>query len=128
AYEDWGALFFDANGDGRPDLYVASGGYHLAPTSRLLQDRLYVNQGGGRFARDSTALPLMITSTATVRAGDFTGDGKPDLCVGGRLTPRDYPAPARSYLLRNDGGRFTDVTEEFAPELAHPVGMITDAV
>jgi len=48
--------------------------------------------------------------------------------VGGRLTPRKYPYPARSYLLRNDGDRFTDVTEEVAPELADPGGMITDAV
>src|SRR5881409_1588770 len=44
-YEDWGALFFDANGDGLPDLYVASCGYALAPTSELLQDRIYINQG-----------------------------------------------------------------------------------
>src|SRR5881396_2084331 len=42
SYQDWGALFFDANGDGRPDLYVASCGYQHAPTSRLLQDRLYI--------------------------------------------------------------------------------------
>jgi hypothetical protein len=128
AYEDWGALFFDANGDGRPDLYVASGGYQLAPGSPLLQDRLYVNHGGGRFVRDTQALPAMLTSTAAVRAGDFTGDGKPDLFVGGRLTPRGYPYPTRSYLLKNEGGRFTDVTEEFAPELIRPGGMITDAV
>jgi hypothetical protein len=127
-YEDWGALFFDANGDGRPDLYVASCGYRLAPVSRLLQDRLYINQGGGRFVRDSQALPAMPTCTASVAAGDFTGDGRPDLFVGGRLTPRNYPDPTRSYLLRNDGGHFTDVTAEVAPELSRPTGMITAAV
>ena len=128
AYEDWGALFFDANGDGRPDLYVASCGYQHTPMSRLLQDRLYINQGGGKFVRDVQALPEMITCTASIAAGDFNGDGKPDLFVGGRLTPRSYPYPTRSYVLRNDGGHFTDVTNEVAPELAQPVGMITAAV
>jgi hypothetical protein len=128
AYEDWGATFFDANGDRLPDLYVASGGYQLAPESPLLQDRLYINKGGGRFERDTRALPAMLTSKATVRVGDFNGDGRPDLFVGGRLSPRNYPAPTRSYLLRNDGDHFTDVTEEVAPELAHPGGMVTDAV
>jgi hypothetical protein len=127
AYEDWGAVFFDANGDGLPDLYVTSGGYQLPPTSPLLQDRLYINKGGGRFVRDTTALPTMLTSKSIVRVGDFNGDGRPDLFVGGRLTPRDYPYPTRSYILRNDGGHFTDVTEEVAPELVHPGGMVTDA-
>jgi hypothetical protein len=127
-YEDWGALFFDANGDGRPDLYVASCGYRLAPVSHLLQDRLYINRGGGRFVRDSQALPPMPTCTASVAAGDFTGDGRLDLFVGGRLTPRSYPNPTRSYLLRNDGGHFTDVTAEVAPALSQPAGMITAAV
>ncbi|HEY6210019.1 MAG TPA: VCBS repeat-containing protein [Gemmatimonadales bacterium] len=127
-YEDWGALFFDANGDGLPDLYVASGGYSLAPGSRWLQDRLYINRGGGRFVRDTQALPKILTSTATVTAGDFTGDGRLDLFVGGRLEPRNYPYPTRSYLLRNDGDHFTDVTEDVAPELVHPGGMITAAV
>ena len=127
AYDDWGAVFFDANGDGLLDLYVASGGYQLAPNSDLLQDRLYINKGGGRFARDVAALPTMLTSTAIVRAGDFNGDGRPDLFVGGRLTPRNYPFPTRSYILRNDGGHFTDVTAQVAPELARAVGMVTDA-
>src|SRR6266516_5262579 len=93
-YDDWGAVFFDANGDGRPDLYVASCGYTRAPVSRLLQDRLYINQGGGRFVRDSSALPAMLTCTASIAVGDFNGDGRPDLFVGGRLAPRDYPHAA----------------------------------
>jgi enediyne biosynthesis protein E4 len=130
--DDWGAQFLDANGDGRPDLYVASGGYQVSPVSRALQDRLYINQGGGRFARDTAALPPMLTSTAAVAVGDFTGDGNPDLFVGGRLVPRNWPYPTRSYLLRNDGrpgaARFTDVTGSVAPELVTPGGMITAAV
>src|SRR5258708_32412973 len=74
AYEDWGAVFFDANGDGLPDLYVASGGYQLAPSSPLLQDRLYINKGGGRFVRDMHALPTMLTRKATIRVGDCNSD------------------------------------------------------
>jgi hypothetical protein len=126
--EDWGALFFDADGDGLLDLYVASGGYLPSPVSDRLQDRLYLNRGDGRFERDSSALPPMVTSTAALRAGDFTGDGRPDLFVGGRLMPRNYPYPTRSYLLRNEGGRFTDVTEATLPELVRPGGMVTDGV
>ncbi|NUQ20669.1 MAG: VCBS repeat-containing protein, partial [Gemmatimonadaceae bacterium] len=74
--DDWGALFFDANGDGRPDLYLAVGGYALGPESPQLQDRLFLNQGGGVFAAAPAALPAMLTSNATVRAGDFNGDGR----------------------------------------------------
>src|SRR5213079_316043 len=35
---------------------------------------------------------------------------------------------ARSYILRNDGGHFTDVTALVCPELMNPGGMITAAV
>src|SRR5207248_3595545 len=106
---------------------VASGSYIETPSSPLLQDRLYLNRGDGRFARDFRALPPMPTSKSVVRVGDFNSDGRPDLFVGGRLTPRKYPYPTRSYVLRNDGGRFTDVTEQVSSQLVNPGGMITDA-
>ncbi|HJP60107.1 MAG TPA: VCBS repeat-containing protein [Gemmatimonadaceae bacterium] len=127
AYDDWSAVFVDANGDGRPDLYVASGGYTQTENSPHLQDRLYINEGNGRFVRDPHALPQMLSSKSVVRVGDFNRDGRPDLFVGGRLTPRKYPYPTRSYILRNDGGHFTDVTQDVAPALINPGGMVTDA-
>ena len=43
-----------------------------------------------------------------------------------RLRP-DRTHPTRSYLLRNDGGTFTDLTAEIAPHLIEPGGMISDA-
>ena len=128
AFDAWSAAFFDANGDGKLDLYVANGSYSQPNGSPLLQDHLYINQGGGRFARAVDALPEMLTSKGVVRVGDYNGDGRPDLFVGGRLMPRKYPYPTRSYILRNDGGgHFTDVTPQIAPMLVNPGGMITDA-
>lgn len=126
-HEDTAAIFFDANGDGNLDLYVTSGGYQSSPISGMLQDRLYINYGNGRFLNDEQALPEMLTSTSSVAAGDFTGDGQTDLFVGGRLTPRNYPSPTRSWLLQNNNGRFTDVTDQAAPYFTDPGGMITDA-
>ncbi|TVQ05660.1 MAG: hypothetical protein EA359_02530 [Balneolaceae bacterium] len=126
-YEDTYAVFFDANNNGRLDLYVASGGNHLSPVTSMLQDRLYINMGEGRFLKDEEALPRMFTSTSVVKPGDFTGDGRLDLFVGGGFVPGNYPEAPRSYLLRNENGRFVDVTGQLAPELHRP-GMITDAL
>ncbi len=106
AHEDLGALFFDADLDGDLDLYVASGGNEFAEGSPLLQDRLYLNQKGN-FTKSKDALPELKTSTATVAAGDFDGDGDEDLFVGGRVTPGKYPTVPKSYLLLNEGGKFS---------------------
>lgn len=126
-FNDTGALFFDANGNGLLDLYIASGGYAVSSASPLHQDRLYLNYGDGKFERSEAALPRIQASTQAIAAGDFTGNGQLDLFVGGRLVPFNYPMPPRSYLLRNDGGTFTDITNQAAPELLES-GMITDAL
>ena len=120
-------MFFDANGDGHPDLYVVSGGNEFADGDAALQDRLYVNDGHGRFHRDSLALPHMAESGSCVVPGDFNGDGHLGLFVGRRAVARRYGVAPRSYLLENDGtGHFRDVTLEKAPALAQ-VGMVTAA-
>ncbi|GAA4441189.1 VCBS repeat-containing protein [Pontibacter saemangeumensis] len=122
------AAFFDANGDGFTDLYLASGGYHnYLPTDPLLQDRLYMGDGKGGLQKSENALPKMLTSTSCVRITDLNGDGAPDLFLGGRVVPGRYPETPKSYLLLNDGqGRFRDATASLAPGLQQ-LGMVTDA-
>ncbi len=125
--EDVDAVFFDADGDGHPDLYVVSGGNEFSGEDAPLQDRLYLNDGHGHFHRDSLALPRFAESGSCVVPGDFNGDGHLDLFVGRRVVARGYGRSPRSYLLENDGrGHFRDVTAEKAPGLAD-VGMVTSA-
>ena len=125
--EDVDAVFFDANGDGFPDLYVVSGGNEFSDTDAALQDRLYLNDGHGHFHRDPTALPLLEESGSCVVAGDFDGDGHTDLFVGRRAVAGSYGVSPRSYLLKNDGsGHFRDVTNELTRGLAN-AGMVTSA-
>ena len=128
AAHDVAAAILDANGDGLPDLYVASGGYHqFAADDPRLQDRLYLGDGAGGFTKSAAALPPLLTSTGCVAVHDVNGDGAPDLFIGGRVVPGRWPEAPASYLLINDGtGKFTDRTAELAPDLQRP-GLLTDA-
>lgn len=127
AYTDTKLLVLDANQDGKSDVYVSSGGYGmLAAEDPLLQDRLYLGDGQGGFQKSTDALPVMPTSTGAVASLDLNGDKYPDLVVGGRVIPGQYPSLPRSYILLNDGtGHFKEVTEQWAPGLSQS-GLITD--
>jgi len=125
--EDVDALFFDANGDNHPDLYVVSGGNEFSGEDDAMRDRLYINDGSGHFRRVREALPDVFENGSVVTAGDFNGDGKPDLFVGARVVTGKYGMTPRSHLLQNDGqGKFIDVTDKLAPTLS-TIGMVTSA-
>ena len=125
-FEDLGVLFFDYDQDGDNDLYVTSGSAAFDENDPKYQDRLYNNDGNGKFSK-TNSLPQNHTSNQVVIANDIDNDGDLDLFIGGRVIPDKYPFSPKSQLLINDNGTFTDKTEEFAPELLE-AGLVTDAV
>ncbi len=125
--EDTDCVFFDADGDGDLDLYVASGGNEFSSSSDGLLDRLYLNEGGSWSRSGGLAGAVGYASTGAVAAGDWDADGDIDLFVGERLRPFAYGYPVDGRLLENDGqGGFRDVSERWAPGLAG-AGLITAA-
>lgn len=130
--EDVGSLFFDADGDGDADLYVVSGGNEFTGQSPELLDRLYLNDGAGRFRKDSLALPSLHANKSSVAAADIDRDGDLDLFVAGRVVGFRYGQSPPSFLLINEGKgrdgrvRFSDQTARRAPALQQG-GMLTDA-
>ncbi|HEY4150413.1 MAG TPA: VCBS repeat-containing protein [Chitinophagaceae bacterium] len=126
--EDIGAAFIDVDGDKDLDLLITTGSTELGMDSGYNHPRLYINDGKGNFTLDEAAIPPGVTGIAqAIAVGDYDGDGDMDIFIGGRVSSARFPSIPRSYLLQNNHGRFTDVTQEVCPELAYP-GMITSAV
>ncbi len=125
-FEETSIALFDLDNDGDLDIYMVSGSNEFDLGSPFYQDYLMVNQGKGKFVKDTDKLPEIQSSGSVVEAEDFDGDGYVDLFVGGRTPFSQYPKPDHCYLLKNEQGRLVDVTETYNKALRTP-GMITDA-
>ncbi|MGQ0613850.1 MAG: CRTAC1 family protein [Planctomycetaceae bacterium] len=97
-----GVAMLDYDGDGALDLLFLQGGewpgHETGPAPTM---RLYRNEGGWRFRDVTKEAGLEIPCYGMgACVADYDGDGDPDLyvtCLG------------RNLLLRNEGGRFTEV-------------------
>lgn len=124
ACEDTGSVFFDADGDGDSDLYVASGGSAAPDGSAVYQDRLYLNDGRGGFSAAAGAIPAEGHPGTCVVAADLDGDGRPELIIGGGCEPGKYPRATPVRILHNDGGTFS-LAAGLIPGLAD-AGLVTE--
>jgi len=118
-YEDVDACALDFDKDGDLDLYVMSGGNDVEELDKLLEDRLYLNDGAGNLKRLPISLPH--TNGGSVSAADFDGDGFEDIFVGARTIPKAYGLSPYSFLLKNNGGFGVEIVNK------ERYGMITDS-
>jgi enediyne biosynthesis protein E4 len=95
-----GCALFDYDGDDYLDVLLINSTPWSNPTETT--SKLYHNRGNGTFEDVTEKTGLSFSAYGMgVTAADYDADGDPDLyltCVGDNR------------LLRNDGGRFTDVT------------------
>ncbi len=123
--EDGPALFFDAEGDGKLDLLVTRASANRSQWPQGFQAILYsVNEDGSLDATDR--LKGIYGNIGAACTADLDGDGDLDLFLGARSLPGSYPETPSSYILRNDGGRFVDISAS-VPGIAK-VGLVKDAL
>lgn len=124
--EDVDAVFFDANGDRKPDLLVVSGGNEVPANSHALEDRLYLNDGNGHFNKAVNAFTQQYENKSCVAVADFDHDGDNDFFIGNLASPTAYGLPKTSYLYINDGkAHFTLASLHTIP--LQNIGMVTSA-
>ncbi|NNK88257.1 MAG: VCBS repeat-containing protein, partial [Flavobacteriaceae bacterium] len=127
-HEDMSAVFFDIDGDGDDDLYVVSGGSEFIERSEPLVDRIYRNDGSGKFEKFSgTEIDNYPVSGKAVAKIDYDNDGDLDIILGNRIIPQKYPLHEPSIVYENDGGILKNVTGTVAPEF-EDFGMVNDII
>lgn len=103
-----GSCWGDYNADGWPDLYVC---YRTGEDGSTIQNQLFKNNGDGTFTDMAVALGVQAFNEPTLLATfiDYDNDSDPDLYLG---TDKGSNMVLRNHLFRNDGGTFTDVTDD----------------
>lgn len=121
---DTDASFLDIDNDGDLDLFVSSGGYEYLEHDLVLQNRVYLNDGKGRFTRDQESLKDVPFADNVVKTLDLDRDGDQDVIVGGGCIPWKYPLFNPTRLYRNDKGKLIRVENSILDSL----GIIQDLV
>jgi len=124
--EEVDAVFFDANGDSWPDLFVLTGGNEVPASGNSLYDRLYLNDGKGHLQLVNDPMSVVYENKGCVAVADVDNDGDQDIFIGNLASPVNYGKPTTSFLFLNDGkAHFTKAGDNIIP--LTDLGMVTAA-
>jgi len=97
-----GVAIFDYDGDGKLDLYFATGNTLPLPAKPAASNRLYKNLGGGKFRDETDRSGLGFRGYCHgITVGDIDNDGDPDVFLS------NYGGDA--LYVNNGNGTFTEV-------------------
>jgi enediyne biosynthesis protein E4 len=119
-----GAAWGDFDGDGKPDLFA--GGFcdrpnaEYKPATGPVASVLFRNRGDGSFETVTDTPARMFSRASGAVFADLNNNGRPELYVANNAKARGKRAEEpqasaltkRSVLLRNDGGKFVDISNE----------------
>ena len=114
--------FFDVDQDNDRDLIVGMGGNEYQGKAVSFITKFFINDGKGNFKLDLLG-PNVTGNLGCIKPMDFDNDGDIDLFIGGKAIPGAFGLTPRSWLMRNDGDIWTDITDEGTG----PIGMVSDA-
>ncbi len=126
ACEDVDAIFFDANGDGYPDLWVVGGGNQIPTSAMSNTDRLYLNDGKGHFSFSEKAFQQQLWDKSCIAVADVDKDGDMDVFIGQLADQKKYGLPMDSYFYLNDGKGNFKIAEKETINL-RKLGAVTSA-
>ena len=108
-FEDTDAKFIDIDNDNDLDLFVTSGGYEVEDSSKLLKDRIYLNNGKGNFKKSN--LNSSLINSKGIAFADFDKDGDQDIFIGSNTKHGKYPLSDKPSFLENKNRKYVNTID-----------------
>jgi enediyne biosynthesis protein E4 len=115
-------LIDDFDGDGIRDVVFVPSGNEYPDGDARYRVQLWKGRADGSFDQQPFA-DVRVSSSAAFCL-DIDEDGRPDIVIGGRVTPHGYPLTPESFVLMNTPNGFVVATDMIAPGLRE-IGMVS---